>query len=40
MYKNPTDYFMHVIATRSTADKLVAQFSHQVCCRSTANMVS
>ena len=30
MYKNPTDYFMHVIATASTADKLATEFSHQV----------
>ena len=31
MYKNPTDYFMHVIANSSTADKLAAEFSAQVC---------
>ena len=30
MYKNPTDYFMHVIATPSTAEKLAADFSLQV----------
>ena len=30
MYKNPTDYFMHVIATSSTADKLATDFALQV----------
>ena len=31
MYKNPTDYFMHVIAKPSVADRLAAAFSRQVC---------
>lgn len=30
MYKNPTDYFMHVVADTSVAARLSEQFASQV----------